>query len=881
ASRLSRLLPSDSTEKNRGWIDPNAVIQTGPGVPTWRFRSFEISWAGPVDREHSFRLFLVPPAGFRLIAFLRVFLLALLLYLVVVCRPRPRTPSAPGRGVTDGASGSVVPSAVVLLTAFFLLAPAPIEAQRDTLSTWPSESLLDELRTRLLRPPPCAPHCAIASDLSIEVGDKRIEFTAHIQVPADSAYRLPGPSSQFVPDSVSVDGKKTSALSVFDEGAIYLRLPAGVHQVVFGGPIRTQDTMNLTFGHPPRNIRVQAPSWEVEGVRADGTVAESIQLRRRLQAVEEGHRDAVRLPPWVVVERQLEIGVLWTVRTTVRRITPVGDSVMVRVPLLEGESATDSSVVVDGKEAIVSLGRDDVQAQFTSAIEPQESLTLTATTRARTSEVWKLWCTPIWRCEISGLDPVAHLQSMKWRPVFRPWPSESLSLRFEKPAAADGSSVTVDQANLLLRPGVRMLQAELRLSIRTSSGAAETWTLPDDAEIQSLSVAGQERPVHLEQAQQQERALRVTLAPGLQEVVVRWQQPLGINLAFRAPQVRLGNPIANAKVTVSVPSDRWLLFAVGPAWGVAVLFWPYLLLMLFVGLVLARTGYGPLRLVDWWLLGLGLTQIDSFGALIVVGWFLAFEHRKRVDLSPGPFDLRQLFLVGYTVLALLCLYSAVHAGLLMNPEMQVHTLDGNLARPFFERADRASTPLTWYVDRTAGALPAPIVYSVPVWVYHLLMLSWALWLAYRLVSWARWGFASFGHGGFWKTTVNSLSKSPNGGPRGPGSGPQGLGPQGAGSTGVPAEGDLTSQESSEASTKLTEHVLSKSGVLMTPRVGWIHHPEEHAQGREDSTTHSHAQQRIDSANHDVHEGQQTPKKEVEEVVRESSDDTPLGSRDDG
>ncbi len=42
------------------------------------------------------------------------------------------------------------------------------------------------------------------------------------------------------------------------------------------------------------------------------------------------------------------------------------------------------------------------------------------------------------------------------------------------------------------------------------------------------------------------------------------------------------------------------------------------------------------------------------------------------------------------------------------------------------------------------------VLSAPLLVYRLLMLAWALWLAWALVGWIRWGWESFAMGGHWR-----------------------------------------------------------------------------------------------------------------------------------
>jgi hypothetical protein len=61
-----------------------------------------------------------------------------------------------------------------------------------------------------------------------------------------------------------------------------------------------------------------------------------------------------------------------------------------------------------------------------------------------------------------------------------------------------------------------------------------------------------------------------------------------------------------------------------------------------------------------------------------------------------------------------------------------------------------SGALYWFTDRADGVLASPKVISVPMFVYRLAMLAWALWLALSVVRWLRWGWSAFGAGGFWR-----------------------------------------------------------------------------------------------------------------------------------
>jgi hypothetical protein len=81
---------------------------------------------------------------------------------------------------------------------------------------------------------------------------------------------------------------------------------------------------------------------------------------------------------------------------------------------------------------------------------------------------------------------------------------------------------------------------------------------------------------------------------------------------------------------------------------------------------------------------------------------------------------------------------ALQQGLLGLPEMQIA---GN---------GSTSTILRWYQDRSGPLLPQAWVVSVPILIYRGLMLAWALWLAFRLLGWLRWGWQGMSEPVLWR-----------------------------------------------------------------------------------------------------------------------------------
>lgn len=118
-------------------------------------------------------------------------------------------------------------------------------------------------------------------------------------------------------------------------------------------------------------------------------------------------------------------------------------------------------------------------------------------------------------------------------------------------------------------------------------------------------------------------------------------------------------------------------------------------------------------------------------------------------LSFWRFNLLQIFLVGLTVAMLIILVVTVTEGLLGNPEM------------FIRGNDSTRTWLQWFEPRSGHELPQPVLVSVSVWFYRLLMLAWALWLAGALIRWLKWAWTQFSSGGFWKRLATDRNTPPS------------------------------------------------------------------------------------------------------------------------
>lgn len=709
-------------------VDPNANIQTGPGLPGWQWRSIPMRWNGPVERDQEIHLIFMSPGVSMVLTFLRVILLAVLVIRVLDIRYTRRS----GLGFEFFKTAALTAAGMALV---FSLLTLPTQAQADI----PSPGLLEELRARLLEKPECAPNCASSPRLRLEVGANTLRARMEVHSHADVGVPLPGHVQQWLPKTVLLNGKPAHGLFRGAAGHLWIALPKGRHQILMEGPLPNRDTIQIPLPLKPHAVAAFAEGWEVEGLHEDGIADDHLQLRRLDDNKEKKIKTTLEpgtLPPFVRIERTLLLGLTWQAETRVQRASPRGAAVVLEIPLLEGESVTSADIRVERNRALINMGPHQSEARWVSVLEKQNQMVLSAQDTTSWIEIWRLNVTPIWHVELGGISVIHHQdRAGQWLPEWRPWPNETITLHVTRPEGIPGKTLTVDSSRLLMSPGLRTTDATLGLTMRSSRGGQHSVTLPENARLQVVKINGKTQPIR-----QEGRLVTLPLTPGRQNMELQWRQPEGIASRFKTPHVDLGTETVNTQVRIKMPGRRWVLFTDGPQLGPAVLFWPFVIVILLVSAGLGRVTVTPLRTHHWILLGLGLTQARIEIALLIVAWFLVLGFRKRLGADTGKavFNLVQLGLVILSALALFSLFYAIRHGLLGHPEMWIM---GNGSNNYF---------LQWFQDRSDAVMPQTWIFSVPIIFYRIAMLAWALWLALALLRWLRWGWGCFSHNGLWR-----------------------------------------------------------------------------------------------------------------------------------
>ncbi|HEX5787923.1 MAG TPA: hypothetical protein VFY03_07070 [Woeseiaceae bacterium] len=702
---------------------PNAIVQTGPGIPDWQWNSAELTWNGPVEPGQSLRLIVVPRWA---VALLRIAEVGLLLAFaaVILVRTGGGTSAWPRIARRTGHA-----AAAAVLAGVFLVNPDVAGARA------PAPELLHELERRLTRAPDCAPRCAEIAQATVRIEGNGVTLLLSIEALADVAVPMPGTAGGWRPDAVELDVAAAEVLRAANE-RLWVRVPAGRHAVRLSGTAGDADSLEIAFPAPPRVVEVVANGWSVAGLEDRRLVSGALQFSRQREAAAESPArwESSRFPSFAEVERTLDMGLDWTVSTSVRRIAPEEGALTLRIPLLPGESVLSEQLPVAEGEILVSMAPGQNEVSWASRLPRTSPLTLAADDKPW-KEIWRVRSGSVWGVDFEGVPESvgSGAESGVRSAEFHPREGERLTISATRPEPVAGDTLAIDAVRLRIDQGEHSRNGRVAFDYRSTRGAQHVLTLPASAELLRVGIDGETEPLRIE-----EGAVTLPVLPGEHSVEVEWRDGTPAGVVTRVPEVDLGAPAGNLELELQLPASRWLLLTRGPTLGPSVLYWSELAALVLFAFLLSRIEWTPLRFRHWLLLGLGFSTFNWAVPALVAAWLIATGARERWrrPLPRRAYNALQVGLALLTFAALVAIVVSLPAGLLGSPDMHV---TGN---------DSTRGVLRWFGDRSAGMTPAASAWSVPLWVYKALILAWALWLSLALIRWLPWAWRVLAHDGY-------------------------------------------------------------------------------------------------------------------------------------
>lgn len=767
AGATSMAATPEAKIKKLAAIDPDAMIQTGPGLPSWQLNTYYMTWDGPVSREQTISLTLLSPAMHALLNILRILLILLMCWrlLDLASFKLPESPNSesknpeskdpgtknPGQKTKPpknkdeaNTTGATLSSAIsaLLIGLVFNLSPTSADA------AYPSQELLEQLHEELTQQAECLPQCASIESMSINLSARKLHISLRVHAQENLLIPLPLPIKQWTPEKIKIDGKTVNTLIRIDE-TLWLQLNKGSHRININGRVDYLSQLQFSLPLKPHHIELEIQDWTVEGMDKQAFKIKGLTFLRKADKNDISNDKQTgkntllssTLPVYAKLDRNLELGLDWQLSSQLHAVSGTTYPVTFSVPLLSGESILSEHIKVEDKHAIITLTAKNRSVSWRSRLQKTDQIKLTAINSEQMIETWSLNASPIWHVELSGIPVIYHQRISKnssslWLPRWQPWPGESITIDITRPKGIQGKTVTIDSSTLSLIPGEQITAVELNFNLRSSLGGLHTVQLPKNIELQSVSINGQNMPVR-----NATNGIALPISPGNQDIVIKWNENRGISPFYQSSSINLGIDSVNHAIKIKPGYDRWVLITRGPVMGPAVLFWGMLGVILIIAYALGRIKQTPLSTLQWILLGIGLSASEPWALIIIAGSILALRARGTVDtttMSRVKFNLFQVMLALFMLFTISTLLGAIQHGLLGSPDMQI---TGNGSSIY---------GLNWYSARIKEISPSVTIISVPVYIYRILMLLWSIWLAFALIKWAQWAWTNFTKNEYWR-----------------------------------------------------------------------------------------------------------------------------------
>jgi len=716
--------------------EQGAIIQAGKGKPNWGWQKAQYSWNGPVDGSEKVKITILSSSWVRV---LRVTLILFsVLWLLAIFNKSMGLGNKLKKLVQTQAKSSTAASVIFLLVG---LSPF---IQSVEASEYPSERLLNELQERLYPTPECSPDCVTLTQAKMRVKNKSLTLNLNYQSGTDIAALIPTSADWRIND-LQLNGKKVKNIWRNQTGS-WVSLSKGQSNLVIHATLKDKSELTIKFPERPKIFNFLTEGWDISGVNLQKLVSDSVQLTRIAKPKVKTENEDKNILATTAQEQSIEDLYLvvrhfsfasqWRLSTEVIRQAPIKGVLTAKVPLLSFEKPLQMTEnVKDGLMHLV-MPSNSSRISWESSISGDATFELTALSQSSASESWEILVYPNWNINIDGIPAVkpnnlSHDEF--WVYQYFPRGGEKLSFSLTKPPSAQGASVAITKVKQNHQLSKRKTATELVIDYRATR--AEPLLIEiGDAELKDIMHDADQ--VNLGKV---DGAISIGLKPGEHQLKLRLESQSPIEFKVDVNQIKLNQEFTNSSIRIDLPNNRWLIAAKGPGYGPAILYWGELIFFMLLAIGLSRLPFSPLRYWQWLVLGLGMSTFSWPALALVIAWILGSQWKRENQSTSQAFPITTSWITLFsTIVAVLTLVTAVPFGLLQSPDMGVV---GN---------GSYGNSLLWFLDQGDGELGSVSVYTLPLWVYKILMLLWSTWLSFSLIRWIGWTWNDLSTAQFFK-----------------------------------------------------------------------------------------------------------------------------------
>jgi hypothetical protein len=384
---------SEEVEKKQT-IYNSRTIQAGPSLPTWSWRSVNLSISGPISADHKIELVFIKPWLQKIFSILRLvllFALVLLLtkYLLKILDER-------NIKLQQFLTKQTTTSLILLSLLFIPMNSAQAEV--------PNPELLKELENRIIETTCRGVSCTSIDSINIELNKNDFLMTLSTNSKGPGVLSLPGTLEDLNITEVTINSTVSSYLRLNNQ-FLEIKLEDGLNKVIVKGLLPEKNALTIRVPQKPLKINLESKSWDI-GAYDQGGSNESIAVSRI--APDSVDTKTINEVPkydtenWFVVERNLKIGDQIKSYGAISRIGDISRDKTVLIPLKPSEQLTVANLISKERNIIATFKAGESVLNFESTFEVSENLTLTSEIANAYSEIWNIECDDYISCEFKG-----------------------------------------------------------------------------------------------------------------------------------------------------------------------------------------------------------------------------------------------------------------------------------------------------------------------------------------------------------------------------------------------------------------------------------------------------------------------------------------------
>ena len=685
-------LKKSSREYYTNQSSHNYAVQMGTSLPEWTGESIRKEWTEGIDSDVPISILVVKNSELRWLALLvglctmfigwrkthgQVLMVMAALWVSstsegLADQPMP-SPSVSSNTVLDDFTDKYVPAML-----------SNIEQQTILDANYPRNCITDCISIPL-------------TTLHLEENSSILHIWMEVHAAEDSILPIPGPTSQWTPSEILLEGTNIKGIRRNDQGYLEVRIPKGIWSIEVIGTVDEQTSLN--WPEQPKQFHTPDTNWSISGLNHEGQLTGLLHISAK-EATQEIHLRK----PWIRWSRSFTLESQWIIQNTIEVISAGDTDVFtVSLPTLDKEISSDTAFLIEDGQWNLPITKDTQTISWNSQIPIQAEFTVHYPDFDDfvTSVVWEMNCGLQYDCSFTGLPPIVHHNSQgHWNPMWLPYSGEQLSVKVDSLSPVKGENVQIQSSDLQIQLGTKSIVSTLSLQIESSQASEIPIDLPNNSEILSFTVDSQQRSIS------RDDQLTIFTDIGSQQIEIKWKN-LGNGWWTTLPTPDIGAAVSNSVISVNPKQHLDAVWATHTRSNIRPSPLIALGIVLLMSLALAKHPNSSWSFRAWLFALLGVGHLGLVGGGYLLASLLAWQfiERRKITYSASFISIILILVAGF------------------------RSWIDELPSLWLWR----STHLEWYTDVTTLS-PVIDIILIPQWVEKGFLTIWIIWILVKIVQ---------------------------------------------------------------------------------------------------------------------------------------------------